>query len=260
MPFVDNGGVRIHYEVEGFGPSIVLHTGAGGDLRIWRDAGYVAGLSGFRVILVDQRGRGKSDRPKEVEKHRLELFIEDVRAVLDATETSSAAFWGYSNGVLVGIGLGAAHPDRVWALVGIGGMRYRDLTEIPRVNPEEEIAKDVAQGGVRAEVDARMKAENDRVPEPIDRNVREGDPLMHALDGVAWLDWRGPKSVFPQLRAPFLMLTGEREDPSHVTEETMSHVPNGRCVRVPGAGHLSAFHRSDLTLPIALPFLREHAQ
>jgi len=54
--FVKNAGVKIYYEVEGTGPTILFHTGAGGNHRIWKDASYVAALQGYQKILVDQRG------------------------------------------------------------------------------------------------------------------------------------------------------------------------------------------------------------
>ena len=258
MTFVERGGVRIHYESVGEGPAVVLQTGAGGDSEIWRLAGYVDGLTGFRKILLDQRGRGQSDRPKALEAHRMEEFVADLAAVLDDAGVESAAYWGYSNGVRVGIAFGAAHPKRLRALLGTGGIRYRDMTELPRVDAPAEIDKDVARGGVSAEVDWFREHEHDAFPEAIDRNVRAGDPLMHALDGVAWLDWRGPKSALVGFRAPWLMISGEREDPDRFTEQCVAAVPGARVARLPGVGHLGAFYRSDLALAEALPFLRAH--
>jgi pimeloyl-ACP methyl ester carboxylesterase len=258
MPSVDSGGVRIHFETEGSGPALVLHTGAGGDLEIWRHAGYPGRLSGFRKILIDQRGRGRSDRPDSVEAHRLDHFARDVARVLDEVGEQAAAFWGYSNGILVGVAFGAMYPQRLRCLVGTGSVRYRDLSDLPAPDAEEEIRQDVASGGVRAELDRRMALEHDRFPDPIDANVRAGDPRMHALDGVAWMSWKGPKSAFPRFSAPILFLTGEKEDPDRATEQTVASVPRARVVRLPDVGHLGAFYRSDLAVPIALPFLRAH--
>lgn len=258
MPFLTNDGVKIHYEVEGEGPPLLFHTGAGGDLEIWRHAGYMERLPGFRRILVDQRGRGGSGRPATVEAHRIERFADDLRAVLDAVHVESSGCWGYSSGMLVGLAFGATFPGRLRCLVGTGGIRYRDLTELPSVDAEAEIREDVAAGGVRAEVDRRMAMENDRFPPAIDANVRGGDPWMHALDGVAWLRWKGPKSALQQIHAPLLFLTGEKEDPDHATENTVASTPGARMVRIPGVGHLGAFYRSDLAVPSALPFLKEH--
>jgi pimeloyl-ACP methyl ester carboxylesterase len=50
MSIARDGNVPVHYEVAGEGPPLLLHTGAGGDGRIWQEAGYPMGLAGFRVI------------------------------------------------------------------------------------------------------------------------------------------------------------------------------------------------------------------
>ncbi|HEV2166155.1 MAG TPA: alpha/beta fold hydrolase [Thermoplasmata archaeon] len=254
-----NRGISIHFEVEGHGPALLLHTGAGGDLRIWRDAGYVAGLSGFRTILMDQRGRGESDRPTHVEDHAMERYAEDVGAVLDEAGVDTAGFWGYSNGFHVGLAFGAMFPNRLRALVGTGAASFLDLDGLPPIpDPVKFMEEVVARGGVRADVDAFERREADRFPDPIDRNVRATDPYQGALRIVAWRGWNGPRSRLGSTRAPVLLVVGEKEDLDGSSDQVARALPDGRKVQVPGVGHLGAFYRSDLALPIALPFLRDH--
>jgi hypothetical protein len=78
---------------------------------------------------------------------------------------------------------------------------------------------------------------------------------MYALDGVAWMSWRGPKSAYPTFPAPVLAIGGEREDPKRQTEQSIERLPDGRVIRLAGLGHLGAFYRSDMALPHARPFL-----
>src|SRR5438046_4911378 len=117
MPFVDSSGVRIYFEVTGTGFPVVLHTGGGGDGTMWEQGGYVEGLDGFRCVLIDHRGHGRSDKPQGVENHLMERYVDDVLAVLDALQIERAAFWGYSAGSWVGYALAAAHPERVACLI-----------------------------------------------------------------------------------------------------------------------------------------------
>jgi len=258
--FVTNEGVRIHYEVEGTGPAILMRTGAGGDCRICRDAGYVKGLEKYKRILLDQRGRGKSDRPNTLDLHRYELHVADICAVLDDAGIDSAAFMGYSAGATMGVAFGSLHPSRLKALVGIGSLSLYNIPDLPKpADPAAEIQRIAAAGGVRAEYEAFMKQDNDRFPNPIHDNVINGDPLMRALDNVASYStaWRGPLDAYPTMRAPVLMLTGEKEDTEHETEKAVTILPDARMVRLPEIGHLSAFYRSDLTLPHILPFLED---
>lgn len=85
MPTVDSSGIRIHYSVQGGdGPALVLHSGVAGDMRLWRDAGYLAGLAGMTIVTVDPRGHGLSDRPLGLAAHGIEHYVSDVLQVLDA--------------------------------------------------------------------------------------------------------------------------------------------------------------------------------
>jgi len=251
-------GVEIHYEIRGEGPAILFHTGAGGDSRIWEDAGYVDALPGFRKILVDQRGRGRSGRPDGVDAHRMEHCVSDVAAVLDDAGVNSAAFWAYSNGILVGLAFGVAHPKRIEALVGIGTLPYYDLCDLPPIeDPQAFIEEQITRGGVSAEVDRFMGEEGERFPAAIDRNVRDGDPRMYALGRLARRSWQGPKSLYASFGPAALILAGETESDEGETERSVAEMPQAQFVRIPGVGHLASFYRSDLIVPRVLPFLRE---
>ena len=256
MPLAHNGPVPLYYEVEGDGPAVLLHTGNGGDLRIWREAGYLPGLAGFKVVLMDQRGRGRSGRPDTIAEHRIETYADDVAAVLDAAGAERAGFWGYSNGVLVGVAFGAAHPRRLQALVGTGGLDPTNRDErIWPADRDAEVERIAHRGGVVPEMEECMRVEHDRFPPAVEQNIREGDPRMLALALVAWRAWHGPRNDFASFPSPALMITGEKEDTEGRTERSMSEFPDGRVVRLPGVGHLGSFYRSDLALPVAVPFL-----
>ncbi len=258
MSAIVNDGVEIHYEVRGEGPAVLFHTGAGGDSRMWVEAGYMEALPGFRKILMDQRGRGKSGRPTGIDQHRMERFVSDVAAVLDDAGVDSTAFWAYSNGVFVGLAFGAAYPKRLKALIGIGTLLHKDLCDLPSLgDPTAFVTEQVANGGVGADVDRFMREESERFPDAIDRNVRAGDPRMYALTRLAWRSWRGPRSLYAACSTPVLMVTGARETDDGETEKSVAEMPNARVVWVPGVGHLASFYRSDLTVPHAIPFLRE---
>jgi len=97
MPYAINQGVRIHYEVEGEGPPIVLQHGFTRDLGFWRQFGYVdAPKHNYQLILLDARGHGLSDKPHDPSAYAWELRVSDVTAVLDHLDIRKAHFWGYS--------------------------------------------------------------------------------------------------------------------------------------------------------------------
>ncbi len=57
MPYANNNGTRIHYEVEGVGPPLLLQHGTTGSWEDWAEFGYAQPLrKEYRLILVDARG------------------------------------------------------------------------------------------------------------------------------------------------------------------------------------------------------------
>lgn len=117
MPYVRSGGVSIYYEVEGSGFPVLLHAGIARGGSVWRDAGYVEGLGEYQCILLDQRGRGRSDKPRTRLEHHPDRYAADVIAVLDEIGLPQTAFFGQSAGAWVSAYLTARHPDRVAALI-----------------------------------------------------------------------------------------------------------------------------------------------
>ena len=99
MTEVSNRGVRISYEVAGCGRPLVLLHGWSCDRTWWTEAGYVDELQrDHRVIDVDLRGHGMSDKPHEPGSYRAEIVIGDVLAVADAESVDRFAIWGFSYG------------------------------------------------------------------------------------------------------------------------------------------------------------------
>ncbi len=113
--FADNEGVSIAYQVFGDGPrDLIIIPGWLSNLDIFweepRVARFFQALAGFsRVILIDKRGTGLSDR---VPPPALEIQMDDVKAVMDAAHSESAALLGYSEGGSMCMLFAATYPDR----------------------------------------------------------------------------------------------------------------------------------------------------
>ena len=121
MPYATNQGVRIHYEVEGEGPPLVLQHGGLDCLESWYELGYVDALKTvYQLILIDARGHGASDKPHEAHAYGLHWVVDDIRTVLDERHLPKAHFWGYSMGAYIGFGLAKYIPERCLSLI-IGG-------------------------------------------------------------------------------------------------------------------------------------------
>lgn len=257
MPYTTSpDDLRIYYETEGDGLPVVLHTGGGGDMLMWRAAGYTAGLDGYRRVLMDHRGHGRSDKPRDIEAHRMERYVADVIAVLDAAGIERAAFWGYSGGARVGYALAAAHPERIAALIAQGGMDAADAEGQRReALASRAEARRVRRLGMR-QLNAEIEdTEHITLPDWLRQNFLDTDPEMFALALEGWVPWGTPWPLLPAITAPVLLLAGEAEEDGNVARAAET-LPDAHYAVLPGLGHVGAFLHSDLALPHARAFLR----
>jgi pimeloyl-ACP methyl ester carboxylesterase len=108
---VDHDGARIWYSSYGSGPPVVLLHGGLGHSGNW---GYqVPALveSGYRVVLIDSRGHGRSSRDSR--PYSYELMASDVLAVMDALQLDRSALVGWSDGACTALVLARQVPQRV---------------------------------------------------------------------------------------------------------------------------------------------------
>jgi pimeloyl-ACP methyl ester carboxylesterase/DNA-binding CsgD family transcriptional regulator len=128
--YARSGDVRIAYQVVGNGPlDLVFVPGFISNLEVhWEDPGYdrlLRRLGTFtRLILLDKRGTGLSDRVDAHHLPTLETRMDDVRAVMDAAGSSRAALLGASEGGPMAILFAATYPQRVRALVLYGAYAH----------------------------------------------------------------------------------------------------------------------------------------
>ena len=121
--FAENDGVSIAYQVFGEGPQdLVYIPGWLSNLdSFWEEptvARFYRSLSKVaRIILIDRRGTGLSDR---VSPPTLEEQIDDVSAVMDAVGSEKAALLGNSEGGSMCILFAASHPERTSSLILVG--------------------------------------------------------------------------------------------------------------------------------------------
>lgn len=147
MPHATNQGIRIHYRVEGEGPALILQHGMTWSMEGWARHGYVDVLKPYyRLVLVDARGHGKSDKPHQASAYELSLHVGDIVAVLDALDLPSAHFWGYFDGGMdwirpcqVRAGASSApHPRRSTSL-------WAESTRAPRRLRHEDYGQENGQ-------------------------------------------------------------------------------------------------------------------
>lgn len=247
MPYVRNGGISIHYQLEGDGPPLVLQHGFTQTLADWYECGYVDPLKhDHRLILIDARGHGASDKPHDREAYRLDTRVGDVVAVLDALAIEKADFWGYSMGGWIGFGMAEFAPERVERLV-IGAAHPYDY--------DYSGWRQLVQVGIDRGFDAFLAAgeqASGTLPPGYKARLQQAD-LKALLAGAQ--DRPSMEALLPRMTMPCCLYAGEADPLFAKTKAASERVARACFFSLPGLAHTGSFFRSDLALPRVIEFL-----
>jgi pimeloyl-ACP methyl ester carboxylesterase len=254
MPDAMSRDVRIHYDVEGNGPPLVLFHGLTGSGERWRDTGYVAGLSdGFRLVLIDAPGHGRSDKPHDPAAYGRLSQAANVLAVLDELSIDAAHFWGHSMGGDVALTLGRHYPERINALVITGYSPF--AAEGEEASEMAAWAADL-KGGMPNFV-AGYERRHGALPDDARRRWLENDGEALAACVASMIEESDGSQVadLPDIAAPVMFLVGSEEPFVDLARQAADRLPNGTFVPLPGLDHVQTFFRSDVLLPHVKRFL-----
>lgn len=119
------GTVRLWYRIAGKPggtPVIFLHGGPGeGSQTFARYAG-PALEARLRMVYLDQRGSGRSDRPKAADDYSIAQLVDDIEALRRHLGAPRIDLIGHSFGTILGLEYAARYPDRVAHLVLAGAV------------------------------------------------------------------------------------------------------------------------------------------
>jgi pimeloyl-ACP methyl ester carboxylesterase len=226
-------GLRIAYETSGEGdPVLLIHGFASSRVQNWRATAWykTLGEAGYRVIALDCRGHGDSDKPHDPAFYTYEKMGGDALAVLKSASAERAHIFGYSMGGHIGIELLMKNPAVVGKLA-IAGVGERYLCG--QFDARFKIAEAILQDDVT------------RISDPVAKGFRifAGQPGKDREALAACM--RGDRKAYgaaelSHAARPVLVVCGERDETSGAPAPLAAAFPDARAVVVPGRDHMSA--------------------
>ncbi len=231
MPTVQSQGYRIHYKDTGPAtnstPVLLVHGFSSSLEGNWRASGWFDALAGAgrRVVALDCRGHGDSDKPHAAAAYADDAMLQDVLAVMAACNLERADLMGYAMGAGIALDLALAHPEKVKTLIlGGAGLRIsssasqRQQARLARATPENP-------AGFDEEALARYRQ-------------RGNDLAALAAVQLRRRPVRDPEAI-RKLRMPMLLVVGERDGGLNAVRELQALVPHAELAVLPGEDHLS---------------------
>jgi len=216
MSSLERDGVRIHCEIAGSGPALLLTHGFTGSSADYAEN--VAALARANTVITwDIRGHGQSDSPADPSAYSVPLCVADMAALLDRAGVERAVLAGHSLGGFLSLEFHLAQRARVAGLILIDtGPGYRSAA--PRAGWNERAE--------RIAVDFEKKG------------TAQARGLALAARGVlAQHDGRVLESL-PSIALPTLIIAGENDTAFLAGSRYMAEkIPGAKLAVVANAGH-----------------------
>jgi pimeloyl-ACP methyl ester carboxylesterase len=228
-------------------PVVLLHHGLG-STRAWK--GQVAALAeaGFRAVVYDRWGYGRSEARRSIDMPAFQEDRADLLALFEYLNLESAGLVGHSDGGTIALYFAAQFPQRLSALVVIAAHIYLEAAMAPGIERVRQ----------RYETDALFRegfrnVHGEQAP-AVFRNWYEGwtRPAV-AAELLSW-DMR---PLLAQIACPALVVQGaldEHATPQHA-RDLAAAIPAAQCWLAPGAGHMFPQEQPERFNPRLLEFL-----
>jgi pimeloyl-ACP methyl ester carboxylesterase len=197
----------------------------------WVNTGWVRDLTraGFRVLGVDQRGHGASDKPHEATAFSMDALVDDLVRVLDTYLLDTVLYAGYSLGARVGWQLAVQVPEHVDRAV-LGGIP--DGRPLARLQIDQALAYAVHGTPVEDPVTRNYVTLAERVA---GNDLRA---LVALAEGMRLGD-ADPDPAHPPMQS-ILFATGSEDAILERSRLLADATPNGTFVELPGRHHFNA--------------------
>lgn len=259
MPMVSVNDISLHYSDQGEGDVVLFIHGLGSSGEDW-ELQVPALTPRYRVITVDLRGHGQSDKPPG--PYSISMFADDVAGLIEILDFAPCHVVGLSLGAMTTLELAATRPDLVRSAVVVNAgpdfiprtlkdkaMVWQRLALVKAVGLEK-LGQIVADRTLPGDEHAQLR---ERVTEVIADN----DKSAYVASMRAIIGW-SVRDRLVRITSPTLVVVSELDYTPIVSKQPIiDDVPDARMVVVDGARHLLPVEKPDEFNKILTTFLAE---
>lgn len=233
--FFQSAGLRLSYldneQTSDLPPVILLHGFTASAAANWLDTGWIAALTqlGRRVIAIDARGHGESDKPYDSSYYPSNVMMQDSITLLEQLDIEVADFVGYSMGARMSAFAAITYPDRIRKLV-LGGMGIHLKTGI---------------GGSQPIAEALRATDRKNITDRHARRFRLlAEKSGNDLTALAYCILSSRQAITAEdlaaITAKTLILVGEADDTGGNPQDLAPFIANSQAVSVADCNHFNA--------------------
>ncbi|MFN3580574.1 MAG: alpha/beta fold hydrolase [Pseudomonas sp.] len=259
MPHLTINDIRLHYTDQGEGQTVLLIHGLGSSSRDWEHQIPVL-LPHYRVICLDMRGHGESDKPRG--RYSIKGFADDTLAFISQMNLSKPHIVGISMGAMIAFQLATDEPEVPGSLTIVNSApeviprRPAEYVMVAKrlffahVLPMKVVAKGLAKL-------LFPKPEQQDIRDTFESRWAENDRTAYLASLRAIIGW-GVTSKLERITCPVLVIAADQDyTPVEQKREYVAHLGDARLEVVEDSRHGTPIDQADEFNRLLLDFLQQ---
>jgi len=259
MPWFEHDGCSLHYEEYGHGSPVLLVHGLGSSCQDW-EYQIPALAAHYRVIAVDVRGHGRSDKPRE--RYSIPGFSADIEALLDHLHLGPVHLVGLSMGGMIGFQLAVDQPQLLKSLTIVNSapeVKIKSLDDfkqfakrwlLARLLPMETIGKALGKN-------LFPKPEQADLRHKIAKRWAQNEKRAYLASFSAIVGW-GVQEKLSRISCPTLIVTADRDyTPVALKQAYTDLIPGAKMIVIEDSRHATPLDQPKVFNQLLLEFIEE---
>lgn len=243
MPKVKVNDINMYYEIHGKGDPVILIQGLGGNHTFWYPN--LKQLSSkFKIVLLDYRGSGDTDKPDM--EYTIRMFADDIAVLMDKIEIRFAHVVGRSMGGCIAQELAINYPDKVRSLILAATWAKADAYLVRLFEARSQLVEKVGLQGMfgtgvfmsytRDFFEEKNKEHYNVIKKMVFAN--EQPPRAFHLQAMAGTKYNSLNRI-SKIKAATLVIHGKEDIlvPPKFGEELAKRIPGAKLILLDNLGH-----------------------
>jgi pimeloyl-ACP methyl ester carboxylesterase len=259
MAFFEHEDCSLHYEEYGQGDPLLLVHGLGSSSRDWEHQ-VPAFAAHYRVIVVDVRGHGRSDKPQE--RYSMAGFARDVEALIEHLGLGPVHLLGLSMGGMIGFQLAVDKPQLLRSLCIVNSapeVKVRSLNDVWQYGKRWVLSRVLSMGTLGKAIGQNL------FPRPEQADLRrkaaerwaQNDKRAYLASFDAIIGW-GVQERLGRISCPTLIISADRDyTPVALKQAYVKLIPDARLVVIENSRHATPLDQPEVFNRTVLEFLSQ---
>jgi 3-oxoadipate enol-lactonase len=257
MAHFEHDGCSLHYEEYGQGPPLLLLHGLGSSCRDWEYQIPVLAEQ-YRVIAMDMRGHGRSDKPRE--RYSIRGFAGDVEALIEHLNLGPVHVIGLSMGGMIGFQLAVDQPHLLKSLCIVNSapqVKIQNANDAWQYAKRWGLARLLSMETLGRAIGRNLfpKPEQDDLQRKIASRWAENDKRAYLASFDAIVGW-GVQQKLARITCPTLIISADRDyTPVSLKEAYVKLIPHAKLVVIKDSRHATPLDQPQEFNRVVLEFI-----